>query len=117
MNASISGVTTWLEIALAPHMQQDGARVLKHHAEAREDGSQWFALSVNGRLLHAGGGGLTLLKGHATVSRFLHLIGLSGCRDGEPLAQDTLPLDSACRLCISEDESHPAFGQVALENE
>ncbi len=117
MNTTGRGVTTWLEIALAPHMQQDGAVVLKHRAEAREDGSQWFALSVNGRLLHASGGGLTLLKGPATVSRFLHLIGLAGCRDGDPLEHGAVAFDGACRLYISEDETHPAFGQVALENE
>lgn len=84
-------VATWLELAAVPHAQDRriSLRVhpLLHDAEQRPQNCKekcCYAVSVDGRWLHAGDGRLTVLKGMEAVDRFMCLIKMPTFESGEP---------------------------------
>lgn len=93
---------TWLELAVAPASRLNNANVRLHPVSGSSEDA-WFALSVNGKLLLATSGKLTLLKGTAAVERFLFLIGLRSSEPGEP-------------ICLNEDRDQGAFGMQIERN-
>ena len=108
-------VATWLELAIAPHWRRDKADVRLHPIDHGEGLATWFALSVDGRLLHACSGKLTLLKGIETVERFLFMIGLQSHQLGDQLLAEELDLESACCLFIERNQQLKTFGELAVE--
>jgi hypothetical protein len=84
-------MATWLEAAAAPYSGDTNIRLrahpLLHEAEEaqRQCGNQCcYAISIDGRWLHANDGRLTILKGLHTVDRFMNLIRVSDYETGEP---------------------------------
>lgn len=108
-------VATWLELAVAPVWALKKARVGAHPVLDQDADEPWYALTVNGRLLFAGGGRLTLLRGKAAVERFLFLIGLHSVEFSESI---TLPCETEQQLFkleIEADRSSLNFGQLKLD--
>lgn len=84
-------VATWLELAAAPH--RPGKYVsLRVHPLVRDafdappecNKKCCYAISIDGRWLHAGDGRLTVLKGMEAVDRFMGLVKVSAYDAGEP---------------------------------
>ena len=84
-------VATWLELAAAPHTQNKSLSLrvhpLLHDAEGRPRNCNekcCYAISVDGRWLHAGDGRPTVLRGMEAVDRFMRLIKIPVFELGEP---------------------------------
>ncbi len=110
-----NNVSTWLELAVAPVWALDKARVWAHPVTECKDETPWYALTVNGRLLYATGGKLTLLRGRDAVDRFLFLIGLHEAQYSEPIRLDKDVDDSTYCLGIERDQNRPTFGELTID--
>lgn len=88
---STGTVATWLEAAAAPHSPDQRVRLRVHpllqEAEQilqKPVAQCCYAISVDGRWLHANDGRLTVLRGLKAVDRFMRLINMSSYEHGEP---------------------------------
>lgn len=113
MNTFPDNIATWLELAVAPTSLLNNAKVRLHPISECSDDS-WFALTVNGKLLFATGGSLTLLKGASAVERFLFLIGLRTSELGSPLSLEPSLEQGAFRMQIERNPSLGNFGELKL---
>lgn len=84
-------VATWLELAAAPHSRDKCLNLRVHPllpvaAPATRNGKEkcCYAISVDGRWLHAGDGRLTVLKGMEAVDRFMGLVKMPAFEPGDP---------------------------------
>ena len=93
MKRTTGKVATWLELAAVPH-SGDRRVSLQVHPLLSDPGGRprrcqeecCYAISVDGRWLHAGDGRLTVLKGMDAVDRFMRLVRLPAFEPGEPAA-------------------------------
>jgi len=85
-------VSTWLELATVPHSKDRRVTLCVHPLQGNATGVPktckekcCYAISVDGRWLHASDGRLTILSGMEAVDRFMCMIKLPTFEPGEPL--------------------------------
>lgn len=94
----MDNIATWLDLALVS-ARPERARTVRIHDVGSGARRNCFALSVENRWLHAGGGELTVFHGMSTVLHFLKLAGVRAFEPGLPRRESVSCGGGAC-LCL-----------------
>lgn len=92
-------VATWLELAVAPEWRRNEFKVRIHAIGKEED--RCYAMTMNGRWVCSGTGGLTVFHGLSAALHFLDLLHISDYEAGE--AAEVSFTERAQRYCLCTD--------------
>ncbi len=99
-------VTTWLDTIVATRVRKSKVNATIHQLAQTPQRSRdcCYVISVNQRWLCSTNGRVTVLHGRSALERFVSLLGLTHCPQGDTVSS-TLDCNSTAH-CLSVDRRH-----------